>query len=128
VSEEANKAVVRRVVDEVMNGRDFEAIDALFTHEAGRRARAAFEEFLEAFPDWQEEVVVLVAEGSRVAARLTCAGTQRGTFMGREPTNRHMKVDEVFFFEFEDDRIGHMWGLEDTWERLRQLGQLPTED
>lgn len=32
-----------------------------------------------------------------------------------------MAVDEVYFFRFARDRIRSMWGLEDTWTRIRQL-------
>jgi predicted ester cyclase len=65
-----------------------------------------------------------VAEGNIVAGRFWCGGTHLGQFMGLEPTAKRMRVNEVFFFEFENGRISRMWGLEDTWERLRQLGGL----
>lgn len=32
-----------------------------------------------------------------------------------------MKIDEVYFFRFGQGRIRSMWGLEDTWTRIRQL-------
>ena len=32
-----------------------------------------------------------------------------------------MRVDEVYFFGVSDGRINRMWGLGDTWTRLRQL-------
>jgi predicted ester cyclase len=38
------------------------------------------------------------------------------------PTGRRFDVDEVYFFRVDGDRIVEMWGLEDTAERLRQLG------
>ena len=57
-----------------------------------------------------------------MVGRFWCEGTHLGRFMGLEPTGRRMRVNEVFFFEFENGRISRMWGLEDTWERLRQLG------
>ena len=58
-----NKEVVRRVVDEVINGRNFDLIEELFAPAAGRRAHRAFSEFLEGFPDQKEEIQQLVAEG-----------------------------------------------------------------
>ncbi len=124
MSAEEQKAVVLRVAHEVMTRHDFDLIDVLFAPEAAAKARASFTEFLEAFPDWHEDVVLLVAEGDLVAGRFKCAGTQRGVFMGREPTGRSMSVDEAFIFKFERGRISEMWGLEDTYERLLQLGQL----
>jgi hypothetical protein len=32
-----------------------------------------------------------------------------------------MEVDEVSFITIADGRISRMWGLEDTWTRMRQL-------
>ena len=32
-----------------------------------------------------------------------------------------MLVDEVYFFRIADERIAGLWGLEDTWTRMRQL-------
>ena len=40
---------------------------------------------------------------------------------GLPPSGRTTKVDEVYFFRFSQNRIRSMWGLEDTWTRLRQL-------
>jgi predicted ester cyclase len=66
-----------------------------------------------------------VAEGNTVAGRFKCGGTHRGEFMGLQATGKSMRVDEVIFFEFENHHISRMWGLEDTWERFRQLGARP---
>ncbi len=46
---------------------------------------------------------------------------QRVAWKGLEPTGRSMRIDEVYFFRFPDDLITGMWGLEDTWTRMRQL-------
>jgi hypothetical protein len=46
--------------------------------------------------------------------------------MGMAATGKSMRVDEVSFFEFDNGRVAHMWGLEDTWERFRPLGELPS--
>lgn len=32
-----------------------------------------------------------------------------------------MHIDEVYFFRISGKRINGMWGLEDTWTRMRQL-------
>jgi hypothetical protein len=32
-----------------------------------------------------------------------------------------MRVDEVYFFRIGDGPITGLWGLEDTWTRMRQL-------
>jgi predicted ester cyclase len=118
----AEPAVVRRLVDEVMNGGNFDLLDELCEPRLVRKLRSAFEQFRSAFPDWRQEIVELVHEGSTVVARFRCTGTHRGTWQGLPATNRAMRVDEVYFFRVTGERITGLWGLEDTWSRMRQLG------
>jgi predicted ester cyclase len=116
------KTLVRRLVDEAMNGRDLDVLDDLCTSALAPKLRLAFEQFLPAFPDWRQELVELVAEDDTVVARFRCTGTHLGAWQGLAPTGRTMRIDEVYFFRFADGRLARMWGLEDTWTRMRQLG------
>ncbi len=69
------------------------------------------------------EIVQLVAEGGTVVGRFTCSATQTGEWRGRSAAGRQfVSVDEVYFFSFEDGRIAEAWGLEDSLDRMRQLG------
>ena len=63
----------------------------------------------------------LVTDGRTVVARMRCSGTHHGEWQGIPPTGRRMNIDEVYFFRLVDDRITGLWGLEDTWIRMRQL-------
>ena len=119
---ETNKALVRRLVQDVMNERRFDVLDELCAPALAARFREAFEEFLAAFPDWRQDIVELVAEASRVVAHCTCSGTQRGPFIGQPATGKRMdQVHEVFIFRIESDRLTDVWRLEDTWDRMQQL-------
>jgi predicted ester cyclase len=115
------KALVRRLVDEVMNGNHLEVLDQLCSAQLASKLRTAFTQFRDAFPDWHQELIELLAEDATVVARFRCTGTHRGAWQGLEPTGRTMRIDEVYFFRFVDNRIAGMWGLEDTWTRMRQL-------
>jgi predicted ester cyclase len=117
----SNKQLVQRLADEVINARRFEVLDELATERLAPKLRAAFEQFLAAFPDWHQHVVELVEEGDTVVARFRCTGTQASEWQGIAPTGRSMDVDEVSFVRIENGRIARMWGLEDTWTRMRQL-------
>ncbi|HEU4897990.1 MAG TPA: ester cyclase [Actinomycetota bacterium] len=120
---EANKAVVRRLVAEVLNGGRLEVIDELYAPELAAAARRWIAPFRASFPDVQMEVVELIAEGDRVVGRFTCSATHLGPWLGQEPTGRRFeRVDEVAIFGFRDGRIVDAWSLEDTLGRLRQLG------
>jgi hypothetical protein len=113
--------VVRRLVADAINGRDLDLLDELCVERLAPKLRRAFAEFRAAFPDWRQEVVELVTEGETVVARFRCTGTQRGAWRGLPPTERRMKIDEVYFFRITNGRIRSLWGLEDNWTRMRQL-------
>ena len=68
----------------------------------------------------------MVADGETVVARLCCSGTHLGAWRGHAPTGRRFeRVDEVYFFSFQDGRIGGGWGIEDNLKRFGQLGLEP---
>ena len=120
---EWNKAVIRRLVDEVINQGRLDVLDDIYTPAMATAARAWITPFRDSFPDVHMRVVDLVAEGDKVAARFTCSGTQRGEWQGHPATGRRFdRVAEVYFFELQDGRITRAWGLEDNLSRMRQLG------
>ena len=120
---EDHKAAVRRLVNEVMVGGDFEVLDRIYAAGAADHARAWITPFRASFSDLDMEIVELVAEKDTVAARFLCSGTHTGEWRGHPPTGRRFhRVPEIYFFQFTDGRISQAWGLEDTDRRLRQLG------
>jgi predicted ester cyclase len=127
VSEE-HKAMVRSVVEAINAGEEGIFVEKMFAPRAARRVKRLFAEFRSAFPDWHEEIVELVAEGSTVAGRFRCSGTHLGEFLGEAPTGRRMDVEEVFFLRAEDGKFVAFWGLEDSLGRMRQLGLAPTPE
>jgi predicted ester cyclase len=117
------KAVVARLIDEVMNQRRLELLDELYEPRLAAAARRWIAPFLASFPDVRMEIVELVAEGDRVVGRFRCSATHLGEWEGHPSTGRRFeRVDEVYFFTVRDGRIGAAWGLEDTASRRRQLG------
>lgn len=125
MSEESNKAMVRRMVEAINEGTEAAFVEGAFAPRAARRVGRLFAEFRSAFPDWHEEVVQLVAEGDTVAGRFRCSGTHLGEFLGEAPTGKRMDVEEVFFLRAEGGRFVEFWGLEDSLGRMRQLGLPP---
>jgi predicted ester cyclase len=120
------KLIIRRFIDEAVNGGREEVIDDLFTSDMAPLVREWFGAFRRSFPDVQMRTVALVAEGDTVVGRFACSGTHRGDWRGHAPTGRRFEdVDEVYFFTFQGERISAAWGLEDTLDRLRQLGLEP---
>ena len=120
---EANKTVVRRLIDEVLNGGRLEVIDELYAPELVPAARRWIGPFRVSFPDVHMEIVELIAEGDKVVGRFTCSATHLGAWLGQAPTGRRFeRVDEVSIFRFRDGKIVQVWSLEDNLGRLQQLG------
>jgi predicted ester cyclase len=118
-----NKALIGRLIDEVVNARDPTAIDELADGEFAEQARGWIGPFRDAFPDFRMEIVDLIAEGDKVAAHFRCSGTHRGAWRGVEPTGRRFEnVDEIYIFKVRDGRLTSALGLEDNLKRTRQLG------
>ncbi|MEA2585630.1 MAG: hypothetical protein QOF33_3715 [Thermomicrobiales bacterium] len=118
-----NKAVVRRLIEEVMNAGRMDAVDELYSPRLAPAAKRWIAPFRASFPDVHMEVVDLIAEGDKVVGRFTCSGTHLGDWLGHSPTGRRFEaIDEVYFFRFSEGEIVHSWGLEDTLGRLEQLG------
>jgi predicted ester cyclase len=120
---DANKAVVRRLVAEVFNGGHLEVIDQLYAPELAAAAKRWIAPFRASFPDVHIEIEELIAEGDKVVARFTCSATHLGDWLGHAPTGRRFeRIDEVWILRLRDGKIVHVWSLEDTLSRLRQLG------
>ena len=122
--EEKNKDMVRRMVEAINAGEEAEAVKELFASRTARRVGRLSAEFRSAFPERHEEIVPLIAEGDAVAGRFRCSGTHRSEFLGEDPTGKRMEVEEVFFMRAEDGRFVDFWALEDSLNRMRQLGLL----
>ena len=136
MSTEDNKAVVRRFY-ETLNRADLAALDdvlapnyvAYFAGIPTPIDRAAFTQVmgasLMAFPDLHHTVEDLVAEGDKVAPRLTLQGTQQGEFQGLPPTGRQVTFTGINLMRLEDGKIVEHWSNGNTLGMLQQLGAIP---
>ncbi len=118
------RALVNRLVDEVINRNELDKVSELFAPDLADGVRQALAVFRASFPDWHETIVDAVSENDRIAVRFRCSGTFRGDteFLGLKPNERRQEVDEVFFLRVQGGRFVEYWGLEDNLSRLRQLG------
>jgi steroid delta-isomerase-like uncharacterized protein len=132
-----NAANLQRLYDEVMNGHDVQAADALITADRPDHdptfppefttGREGFKKLMTmmigAFPDMHFSTGFMVAEGDMVGAFNQVSGTQRGEFMGMPPTGKSFTVNNADFCRFtEDGMICEHWGLIDVAAMMRQLG------
>ena len=133
-----NKALVRRVFDDMWNKHDLDVLDVIYApdvvnHElppgmpegiAG--TKAYFGMFMSAFPDTQMTVEDLIAEGDKVVARWTARGTHTGELMGIPPTGKQVTVTGVNIGRVANGRIVEEWGEFDMMGMMQQLGVVPT--
>jgi steroid delta-isomerase-like uncharacterized protein len=127
-----NKAVVRRIFEEVVNAGRLEVVDELFdpsyTADTGLQVldRNAFKGFVEgwrsAFPDLHCEVSEMVAEGDAVAWSVRATGTHRGEFLGIPATGRTIDFDSMNVAHFRDGRAVRHRVLMDGQTMMAQLG------
>lgn len=123
MSVEQNKALIRRLVDEVVNERNADAIVEIADGEIAEAARRWIGPFRRAFPDFRMELVELVAEGDKVAAYFKCSGTHEGEWRGVAPTGRRFEdVDEIYIFEIVGGKLRSAVMVEDNLTRSKQLG------
>ncbi len=72
-------------------------------------------------PDFHNEVVELVVEGERAAARLRYSGTHAGVMLGAPASGRHFGYDGAAFFAATGGQLVRAWVLGDVHALLPQL-------
>lgn len=78
------------------------------------------------FPDWNESVDDIIAEGDKVVIRFTSTGTHLGTFQGVAPTGRKVAIREVAIFRLANGKIVEQWGQPDIFGLQQQLSESST--
>ena len=78
-----------------------------------------------AFPDWHEEIVLMLAEGDKVALITRGTGTHTGPMGDTPPTGKTMELMNYIVHRFEDGKIAETWIGWDNLTALIQLGLFP---
>jgi steroid delta-isomerase-like uncharacterized protein len=135
MSAETNKAVVRRYIEESAGGRVDHLDDVLaptyrssmpgwptLDREGDKQMVLAF---YGGFPDLRPRVEAQVAEGDRVATRVTWQGTHTGTFQGIPATGKVVTMPVIRFDRLEGGQIAESWVQFDALGTMQQLGVIP---
>ncbi len=123
MSLERNKRVVRRYIDEVINRAQHDLIDEFFVPEMRERVRAFLAAGGNPFPDGQEEIQDIVAEGDLVMVRLIYRGTHRGEFLGVAASGKPIEVTGYGTYRFDETgRIAWDTICFDWLDALEQIG------
>jgi len=138
MSTEQNKALVRQLVEEVINQGNISMIDELLIpdfveHEElppgippGREApKVLFTMLRSAFPDIKATIEHLIAEGDEVVLHMTWTGTHEGEFMGIPPTGKRISINVIDILGIAEGKFVEHWGVMDSMAMMQQLGVVP---
>lgn len=130
-----NKAIARRVFDEIFNQSKFEVADQIyakdFVNHGGTRDitleedQAAARGWKQAFPDLKMTVVQEIAEGDLVTVLWTGTGTNTGEGNGLPATGKSGQLRGITIWRIVNGKITEEWSEFDQLSILKQLGLAP---
>jgi len=127
-----NKTLARRWFEDLWNRVDLDAaeeiLSAVFVEHLTHERERGIEELKEyvtiyrnAFPDIQNTVEKIVAEGDIVAVLWRSRGTHHGEFMGFGPTGREVTFTGMRQFRIAENKIAESWVTMDAQRWQEQL-------
>ena len=136
MSAEQNKAIIRRVFDEIVNRGNLAVADELLAadyvnHDFPSPAPGAegfklvTTMFRSAFPDIVVTLEDEFAEGDRVVTRGVFVGTHTGDFMGIPATGRKVSIKYLDIWRLENGKAKENWVRMDLLGLMQQLGVIP---
>jgi predicted ester cyclase len=141
MSTEANKAIVRRFLEEAFGKGNLAVLDEIIAPDlvsGGPNAlpglppgpegqKMLITAYRNAFPDIHFTIDEQVAEGNTVVTRWTGQATHKGELAGIPPTGRPATVVGIGVDRIETGKIVETWGLFDQFGMLQQLGVIPAQ-
>ncbi len=140
MSAETNKAIVRRLLEEVWNQKQIELIEEFFTDDVvevsvGHPPTTGLEGvkmgtavLLNAFPDLQLTITDEIAEGDKVVIRWGMQGTHQGDLMAIPASGAEVSQTGVTVYRLANARIAELWFFPDNLGLLQQLGVIPVPE
>ena len=136
MSIEENKALLRSVLEEVLNQGKINLIDNIYDENIVAHAfpdeirgrdgvRKMFTAYRNAFPDIHFTIEELVAEGDIAVARWTARGTHQGDLMGISPTGKKITMTGITMIRVKGGKIVEGWTNRDALGLMQQLGAVP---
>lgn len=132
--EDASKAVVQRLYEEVMNQKQLNVADEIFDANVvdhnggpngGEAAKAGVAVVLTGLPDLQVTADLWVIEGDLVTARATFSGTQTGELMGVAPSGKPVTWTHIDIHRVQNGKITDIWHNIPVSDILHQIQEDP---
>jgi predicted SnoaL-like aldol condensation-catalyzing enzyme len=121
MSTEENKALIRKVTDEVYSQGNVAAVDRYYApdwvlHDAPSNAGGSREVLKEVltvirggFPDARASTDLILAEGDLVASRTIAEGTHTREYFGVAPTGKRVRFTQLNIDRVRDGKIVESW-------------------
>lgn len=135
--EDERKAITRRAVEEIWNGRSLSAVYDFFPPDFSEAVpnfglpptregmKLWVSMVLSAFPDMRFTIEEQVAEGDRVVTRWIARGTHRAEFLGLPATGRKVVLEGVTFARVSGGKVTERRAFWDRLSLIQQLGANP---
>ena len=132
ISEE-NKAIIRRLYEEVWNQHNPEAADEfvaadVFTrdmvpqHQHGLDGYKHLVRWLHtAIPDLHHNIEEIIAEGDKVATFVTLSGTHTGPLRDLAPSGRRVSVKHTHWYRLANGKVVETWSVRDDLGMMQQM-------
>ncbi len=133
-----NKALVRRLYEEVWNNRKLELISEIISPSHALQApnvagsavgpeayKRQVLRFLEGYPDLHWTIEDTIAEEDKVVACWTISGTQKGEYLGIPATNKKVSVDGITIHHVANGKIMDSYSNWDALGMMQQIGVVP---
>ena len=127
-----NKALVRRFITEIFEQGRVESVDELCAddfigHTWGNADKEGLRQTMgrvaKSLADVHFTVEDEIAEGDRVAVRVTASARPVGEVAGQPATGRSYKIGEIHIFRVRDGKVTEHWHQYDQLGRAKQLGE-----
>ena len=133
--QDQNKAVARRVFDEIFNHGKFQVANDIYapdfvnhgfsTNIALKEDQEAAKGWRDAMPDLKVTVVMMIAEGDLVTVLWTAEGTNTGEGNGLPATGRKVAGRGITIWRIANGKIREEWSEFDQLRLMQQLGLIP---
>jgi steroid delta-isomerase-like uncharacterized protein len=142
MSTEENKAILRRMVEEVICGGNLDLMGELVapdfvnhhsiatgeaSHSIGvENFRQEIMRLRSVFPDIAMTTIHLLADGDKVIEHFQVRGTHKGEFMGIPATGKKVEYSGITIGRVANGKLAERWNITDRYGLLQQLGATPS--
>ena len=134
---EANKTLIRRLVEEVQNRHNVDAIDEFIAPSfvnydplpglpgTLQGAKQLHQMLFAALPDLKMTIHDQAAEGDKVWTRKTGTGTHQGELFGIPATGKQVSWNIIDIMTIRNGKVTEHWVVADVMSLMQQLGAVP---